>query len=75
MEATPFEQVAVLALAKKTTGEPTVAPLLGLLTLTPASAPVAKATIRQTYTQRLLMTTALSGLVDLLPRSGARKIY
>jgi hypothetical protein len=43
MEATPFEQVVEFAVATKGTGEPTVAPLLGLLTLTFARADVANA--------------------------------
>jgi hypothetical protein len=59
MEATPFEQVVVLALATKLTGEPTVEPLLGLLTLTPARALGVKLTIRETYTERLLMYCTL----------------
>jgi hypothetical protein len=41
MDATPFEQVVVVAVATYGTGEPTVAPLLGLLTLTFASADAA----------------------------------
>jgi len=43
MEATPFEQVVVVAVATNGTGEPSVAPLLGLLTVTFASAEVANA--------------------------------
>jgi hypothetical protein len=41
MDATPFEQVVVVAVATYSTGEPTVAPLLGLLTVTFANADVA----------------------------------
>jgi hypothetical protein len=43
MEATPFEQVVEVAVATKGTGEPTVAPLLGLVTVTLARADVANA--------------------------------
>jgi hypothetical protein len=43
MDATPLEQVLVLADATYETGEPTVAPLLGLLTLTLANADAANA--------------------------------
>jgi hypothetical protein len=38
MEATPFAQVVVVALAIKETGEVTVAPLFGLVTVTVAKA-------------------------------------
>jgi hypothetical protein len=41
MDATPFEQVLVEAVATYCTGDPTVAPLLGLLTATFANADVA----------------------------------
>jgi len=55
MEATPREQV-VLALATKLTGELTLAPLAGLLTVTPAQAEVvAKAATREMYKQSLSM--------------------
>jgi hypothetical protein len=59
MDATPLAQLE-LALATKLTGEPTVAPLTGLLTVTPARAVVATPAIRQTYTQRLLMPGCIS---------------
>jgi hypothetical protein len=55
MEATPLEQVALLALATKLTGEPTLAPLLGLLTVTPPQADVAKAAMIKMYEQSLFM--------------------
>ena len=55
MEATPREQVEVLALATKLTGEPTLAPLLGLLTVTPPQAEVAKAATIKMYKQSLSM--------------------
>jgi hypothetical protein len=51
IEATPREQVEVLALATKLTGEPTLAPLPGLLTVTPAKADVANAATRKMYKQ------------------------
>jgi len=54
MEATPREQV-VLALATKLTGEPTLAPVAGLLTVTPAQAQGAKAATRKMYKQSLSM--------------------
>ena len=53
IEATPREQVEVLALATKLTGAPTLAPLAGLLTVTPAQAEVAKAATRKMYKQSL----------------------
>jgi hypothetical protein len=43
IEATPFEHVVVVAVATKGTGEPSVAPLLGLLTVTLATADAANA--------------------------------
>jgi hypothetical protein len=49
IEATPPEQVALLALAIKLTGEPTLAPLPGLLTVTPPQADVAKAAMIKMY--------------------------
>jgi len=55
MEATPREQVALLALATKLTCEPTLAPLLGLLTVTPPQAEVAKAATRKMYRQSRFM--------------------
>jgi hypothetical protein len=42
MEATPFEQVLVVALAAYVTDEPTVSPFHGLLTATVANAGAAK---------------------------------
>ena len=54
MEATPLAQVALLAGARPRTGEPTVAPLTGLLTVTPANAEVAKAATRQKYTYNFI---------------------
>ena len=44
MEATPFEHVDVLAVATYWMGEVTVAPLVGLVTVTVANAEVAVAT-------------------------------
>ncbi len=38
MDATPFAQVVVVAVATKETGEVTVAPLFGLVTVTVAKA-------------------------------------
>jgi hypothetical protein len=55
IEATPREQVEVLALATKLTGEPTLAPLPGLLTVTPPQADVAKAAMIKMYEQSLFM--------------------
>ena len=49
MAATPFEQSGDCAVATKCTGEFTCAPLLGLVTVTPANADVAKVAKRQTY--------------------------
>jgi hypothetical protein len=46
MEATPFVQV-VVAVATNFTGELTVDPLVGLVTVTVANAVVARARIRQ----------------------------
>jgi len=70
MEATPREQVALVAVATKLIGEPTVAPLFGLLTVTPAKAEVAKAVIRQISTQSLFMAAYFSSLYDFATRSG-----
>jgi hypothetical protein len=55
IEATPPEQVALLALAIKLTGEPTLAPLPGLLTVTPPQAEVARAAMIKMYEQSLSM--------------------
>jgi len=63
MEATPREQVAEVAEATKLTGEPSVAPLWGLLTVTPAKAEVAKAATRQTHTQSRFMAVKILQLV------------
>ena len=60
MEATPLAHVAELAPATKLTGDPTVAPFPGLLTLTLETAVVAKPAIKQIHTQKLLISTALS---------------
>jgi hypothetical protein len=52
MDATPLEHVLVVADATYETGEPTVAPLLGLLTLTVANADTAnvkKTTKKETF--------------------------
>src|SRR5260370_41197159 len=48
MEATPFEQAGELAPATKWTGEPTVAPLPGLETVTPAKTGNANTTDKHT---------------------------
>lgn len=66
IEATPREHVPLVAVATKLTGDPTVAPLLGLLTVTPANAEVAKAVIRQICTQSLFMAAYFSSFYDLL---------
>jgi hypothetical protein len=47
IEATPREHVADVALATKLTGDAVVAPLWGLVTVTPANADVARAATRQ----------------------------
>ena len=61
-----MEQVELVAVATKLTVEPTVAPLDGLLTVTPANAEVAKAVMRQICTQSLFMAAYFSSLYDLL---------
>jgi hypothetical protein len=50
-----LEQVDVVAVAVKRTADPTVAPLLGLLTVTPANAEVASAAMKPTHKKVLLM--------------------
>jgi hypothetical protein len=49
MAATPLAQSGDCAVATKCTGDETCAPLLGLVTVTPANADVAKVAKRQTY--------------------------
>jgi hypothetical protein len=58
-----LEQVEVVAVAVKRTADPTVAPLLGLLTVTPANAEVANVAMTHTNTQVLLMMLALQSFV------------
>jgi hypothetical protein len=58
MVLTPFEHVVVVAVATKETGEVTVAPLLGLLTVTVAKAGAANDKSTQTKVRILLITGA-----------------
>jgi hypothetical protein len=58
-----LEQVEVVAVAVKRTADPTVAPLLGLLTVTPANAEVANVAMTHTNKQVLLMLLALQSFV------------
>jgi len=52
MEATPLEQVAVVAVATYSTGEPNVVRLAGLVTVTPANDGKAKIKRAQIEKQR-----------------------
>jgi hypothetical protein len=60
----------VVALATKCTGDETVAPLLGLVTVTPANAEAAKVAMAKKYTCNFLIkrfSPALIGTKWLLP--------
>jgi len=62
IDATPFEQVVVFAVATKGTGEPTVAPLLGLLTVTFARADVANAEKARRMQKKVFIPVGTSSL-------------
>jgi hypothetical protein len=57
MEATPFEQVVVADVATKETGDVTVAPLLGLVTVTVANAGAANDKSTQAMVRMDLITS------------------
>jgi hypothetical protein len=59
MEATPREQEVGPAVATNDTGDPIVAPFVGLVTATLAKADVAKTAIKHTYTQGLFNAAPL----------------
>jgi hypothetical protein len=58
MEATPFEHVVVADVATKETGDVTVAPLLGLVTVTVANAGAANDKSTQAMVRILLITSS-----------------
>src|SRR4029077_6707654 len=65
MDATPFEQVFVVAPATKCTGDCTVLPFPGELTATPANAARADVAMRQTIRKRhLYIDPSPHGLFD-----------
>src|ERR1700744_532412 len=57
MEPTPLEQVVVVAVATKETGDVTVAPLLGLVTVTVANAGAANDKSTQAMVRMVLITS------------------
>jgi hypothetical protein len=56
IDATPFEQVVVVAVATNATGEETVEPLFGLVTVTLAKTGAANDKTKQTRKRVILMT-------------------
>jgi hypothetical protein len=68
MDATPFEQEEVVAEATYDTAPVTVEPLAGLVTVTPANAPVAQNKDRHTISFKYLRITKCLQFVYLLPK-------
>jgi hypothetical protein len=73
MVLTPFEHVVVVAVATKETGEVTVAPLLGLVTVTVAKAGAANDKSTQTKVRILLIAGAFWTSVGMRDRNQGRR--